>query len=118
LSPNLLTISIQPKEGITLRFSAKVPGPTVKLADVDMDFNYAGFFGQKPSTGYETLLYDCMKGDATLFQRADTVELGWNVVQSIIDVWRALQPPWSSRGSGSGSGPANYASGTWGPKEA
>ncbi|HVY60768.1 MAG TPA: glucose-6-phosphate dehydrogenase, partial [Planctomycetota bacterium] len=108
LSPNLLTISIQPKEGITLRFSAKVPGPAVRLADVDMDFNYAGFFGQKPSTGYETLLYDCMKGDPTLFQRADTVESGWSVVQPVLDVWHALSP----------RNFPNYAPGSWGPKEA
>jgi glucose-6-phosphate 1-dehydrogenase len=73
-----------------------------------MHFDYAERFGATPSTGYETLVYDCMCGDATLFQRADSVEAGWTVVQPVLDVWRAL--------------PArnfpNYAAGTWGPDEA
>jgi glucose-6-phosphate 1-dehydrogenase len=73
-----------------------------------MDFNYAERFGRTPSTGYETLLYDCMCGDATLFQRADSVEDGWAVVEPILDVWKALPPRTFP----------NYASGTWGPKEA
>jgi glucose-6-phosphate 1-dehydrogenase len=108
LSPNLLIIHIQPKEGMSLRFAAKVPGATMKLSDVDMEFKYADFFGQKPSTGYETLLYDCMHGDATLFQRADNIEAGWAVVQPLLDVWKALPP----------RDFPNYAAGSWGPKAA
>jgi glucose-6-phosphate 1-dehydrogenase len=108
LSPNLLVVQIQPKEGISLRFAAKVPGAQVRLKDVDMQFRYADFFGVKPNTGYETLLYDCMVGDATLFMRADDVEAAWAVVSPILDVWRALTP----------RAFPNYASGTWGPREA
>ncbi|MGC2657481.1 MAG: glucose-6-phosphate dehydrogenase [Bryobacteraceae bacterium] len=108
LSNNLLVLHIQPDEGISLTFGAKIPGPLVRLGAVNMDFHYQDYFGTEQSTGYERLLYDCMLGDATLFQRADMVEAGWSVIQPIIDVWRAL--------------PArnfpNYAAGTWGPKEA
>lgn len=108
LTPNLLVLRIQPDETISLRFSAKVPGPLVRLDNVDMQFNYQDRFGAALSTGYERLLYDCMLGDATLFQRADMVEAGWRVITPIIDVWKAL-PPRSF---------PNYAAGTWGPKEA
>jgi glucose-6-phosphate 1-dehydrogenase len=108
LTPNFLVLRIQPNEGISLQFGAKVPGPSVRMGAVEMDFEYADYFGTQPSTGYETLLYDCMIGDATLFQRADNVELGWSVVTPILDVWKAL-PPRSF---------PNYAAGTWGPKEA
>ncbi len=108
LTPNMLVLRIQPDEGISLRFGAKIPGPLVRVGSVDMDFAYVDYFGSEPSTGYERLLYDCMIGDATLFQRADMVEAGWTVVGPILDVWKAL--------------PArtfpNYAAGTWGPKEA
>ena len=73
-----------------------------------MSFEYSKYFGADPYTGYEVLLYDCMIGDATLFQRADMVEAGWRILDPVIDVWRAL--------------PArnfpNYAAGSWGPKEA
>lgn len=108
LTPNRLVLQIQPEEAISLRFGAKVPGPVVRLGAVDMDFRYGDYFGCTPSTGYERLLYDCMCGDATLFQRADMVETGWSVVSPILDVWKAL-PPRSF---------PNYAAGTWGPKEA
>jgi glucose-6-phosphate 1-dehydrogenase len=84
-----------------------VPGPIVSMGAVNMEFRYADYFGASSSTGYERLLYDCMIGDATLFQRTDMVEAGWSVVEPIIDVWRAL-PPRSF---------PNYAGGTWGPKE-
>ncbi len=108
LTPNLLVLRIQPDEGISLRFGAKIPGPLVRLGSVDMDFCYADYFGSTPSTGYERLLYDCMIGDATLFQRADMVEAAWGVVTPILDVWRALPP----------RNFPNYGAGTWGPKEA
>ena len=108
LSPNLLVMKIQPDEGISLRFEGKVPGPVMRLGTVRMHFQYADYFGAQPHTGYETLLYDCMLGDSTLFHRNDMVEAGWCVVQPILDVWKAL-PPRSF---------PNYAAGTWGPKEA
>ncbi|MGE5234755.1 MAG: glucose-6-phosphate dehydrogenase [Acidobacteriota bacterium] len=108
LTPNQLVLRIQPDEGISLRFGAKIPGPTVRIGSVDMSFAYADYFGSTPTTGYETLLYDAMKGDATLFQRADGVERGWSVVTPILDVWRAL-PPRSF---------PNYGAGSWGPEEA
>jgi glucose-6-phosphate 1-dehydrogenase len=108
LTPNLLVLRIQPDEGISLRFGAKVPGPLVRLGAVNMDFCYADYFGSTPSTGYERLLYDSMTGDATLFQRADMVEASWGVVAPILDVWKALPP----------RDFPDYAAGTWGPKEA
>jgi len=108
LMPNQLILHIQPEEGISLRFAAKVPGPNMRLGAVDMNFEYQDYFGSQPSTGYERLLYDCMIGDATLFQRADMVEAGWCVVSPVLDVWKAL-PPRSF---------PNYAAGSWGPKDA
>ncbi len=92
LPRNFLVIRIQPEESIALRFGAKVPGPTLRIDGVDMDFCYEDFFGSRPSTGYETLLYDAMNGDATLFQRADQVETAWRVLTPILDVWQALEP--------------------------
>jgi glucose-6-phosphate 1-dehydrogenase len=108
LNPNLLVLRIQPDEGISLRFEGKVPGPVVRLGTVKMDFQYADYFGSQPHTGYETLLYDCMLGDSTLFHRSDMVEAGWCAVTPILDVWKALAPR---------SFP-NYTADTWGPKEA
>jgi len=108
LRTNRLVIHIQPDEGISLRFGAKIPGPIMRLGAVEMDFDYVDYFGEHPSTGYERLLYDCMIGDATLFQRADMVEAGWSVIAPIQDLWKAL-PPRSF---------PNYAAGSWGPKEA
>jgi glucose-6-phosphate 1-dehydrogenase len=87
LTPNDMRILIQPEEGVTLRFSAKVPGPSVRMEGVAMKFNYQEHFHAAPSTGYETLIYDCMMGDPTLFQRADNIEAGWRVVQPILDAW-------------------------------
>jgi glucose-6-phosphate 1-dehydrogenase len=108
LNPNLLVLHIQPDEGISLRFGAKQPGPIVHVGAVDMDFRYSDYFGTEPSTGYERLLYDCMIGDATLFQRADMVEAGWSAVQPVLDVWSALPP----------RNFPNYKAGMMGPKEA
>lgn len=108
LQSNQLVIQIQPEEGISLSFGAKVPGPVLRLGTVDMSFQYSKYFGADRYTGYEVLIYDCMMGDATLFQRADMVEAGWRVVDPVLDVWKAL-PPRSF---------PNYAAGTWGPKEA
>lgn len=105
---NHLVLHIQPDEGISLSFGAKVPGTTMQLGTVDMDFQYEDYFGSTPTTGYERLLYDCMMGDATLFQRADMVEAAWSVVTPILDVWKALRP----------RNFPNYSAGTWGPEEA
>ncbi len=108
LTPNMLVIRIQPDEGISLSFGAKVPGPHVQVGNVDMDFQYSKYFGDAPSTGYETLLHDVMAGDATLFQRSDNVELGWSVVDPILKVWDSL-----------GSHAIHpYDAGSWGPAEA
>ncbi len=108
LTPNELVVNVQPDEGIQLHFNAKVPGATMKIGGVDMDFSYAEHFGRAPATGYERLLYDAMLGDQTLFQRADMVEIGWSVVTPVLDVWQAL--------------PArdfpNSPAGSFGPKEA
>jgi glucose-6-phosphate 1-dehydrogenase len=104
---NQLVIQIQPVEGISLSFGAKIPGPILHVGSVEMSFEYSKYFGADAYTGYEVLLYDCMIGDATLFQRADMVEAGWNVVDPVLDVWKALPPRRFP----------NYASGTWGPKE-
>jgi glucose-6-phosphate 1-dehydrogenase len=87
MHPNWMILRIQPDEGIALEFAAKRPGPAVTLDTVSMDFAYKTYFKLEPDTGYETLIYDCMIGDATLFQRADTVEAGWQAVQPILDAW-------------------------------
>jgi glucose-6-phosphate 1-dehydrogenase len=108
LQTNRLVIQIQPDEGMALTFGAKIPGPLLRLGSVEMSFEYSKYFGTEPNTGYEVLLYDCMIGDATLFQRSDMVEAGWRILDPVLDVWKAL--------------PArnfpNYGAGTWGPKEA
>jgi glucose-6-phosphate 1-dehydrogenase len=88
LAQNLLVLRIQPDEGAALQFNAKVPGPSIRTSGVRMDFQYRDYFDAAPSTGYETLIYDCMTGDATLFRRADEIESGWRVVQPILDAWR------------------------------
>jgi len=108
LHTNTLVIRIQPVEGISLSFGAKIPGAILRVGSVDMSFEYSKYFGADAHTGYEVLLYDCMIGDATLFQRADMVEAGWKVVDPILDVWTALPPRKFP----------NYAAGTWGPKDA
>ena len=108
LSANQLVMHIQPDEGISLRFSAKVPGAVMNVGSVNMNMKYEEYFGAAPWIGYETLLLDCMIGDPTLFQRADMVEAGWRVVAPLLDVWNALPPREFP----------NYAAGTWGPKDA
>ena len=108
LHTNTLVMQIQPVEGISLSFGAKIPGAVLRVGSVDMSFEYSRYFGTAAHTGYEVLLYDCMIGDATLFQRADMVEAGWSVVDPILDVWTALPPRKFP----------NYAAGTWGPKDA
>jgi glucose-6-phosphate 1-dehydrogenase len=107
-APNWLLLRIQPDEGIALEFGAKIPGPVVKLGDVRMDFKYEDYFGAAPRTGYETLIYDIMLGDATLFQRADNVEAGWSVVQPLLNYWLGHHPECFP----------NYAAGSEGPPNA
>jgi glucose-6-phosphate 1-dehydrogenase len=106
LTPNDLILDIQPEEGVRLRFGAKIPGPTVHMGGVEMKFDYQDYFSASPSTGYETLIYDCMIGDATLFKRADTIETAWRIVQPVLDAWasdRIAELPMYPAGS---SGPA------------
>ena len=88
LSQNYLVISVEPTEGITLQFNTKVPGPTITIDGVEMKFRYKDYFKAEPSTGYETLIYDCMIGDNILFQRAESVEAGWQAVQPFLDAWK------------------------------
>jgi glucose-6-phosphate 1-dehydrogenase len=107
LHTNTLVIQIQPVEGISLSFGAKIPGPVLRVGSVDMSFEYSKYFGADAYTGYEVLLYDCMIGDATLFQRADMVEAGWTVIDPVLDVWKAVPPRKFP----------NYPSGSWGPPE-
>ena len=107
LKTNQLVIQIQPEEGMMLTFGAKIPGSTVRVGSVNMSCEYAKYFKSEPKTGYEVLLYDCMIGDPTLFQRADMVEAGWSVVDPVLDVWRAVSPRKFP----------NYPAGSWGPKE-
>jgi glucose-6-phosphate 1-dehydrogenase len=84
---NVLVLQIQPHEGISLLFEAKRPGPDVVLDEVRMDFRYADWFKAKPATGYETLIYDCLIGDQTLFKRADEIEYAWRAVMPFLDAW-------------------------------
>ncbi|WP_083931633.1 glucose-6-phosphate dehydrogenase [Methyloferula stellata] len=106
LRPNWLVLRIAPDEGISLEFEVKRPGPIVDLAAVKMDFRYDDWFAKEPNVGYETLLYDVMIGDPTLFMRADMVEQTWRIVQPVLDSWaedRAAETPIYQAGS---SGPS------------
>jgi len=106
--PSRIVMSIQPDEGIVLRFQAKLPGPKLLLRPVDMRFNYQESFATPSPEAYETLLWDVMNNDATLFMRADQVEAAWRLLMPVLDVWKEIPP----------SDFPNYASGTWGPDAA
>jgi len=108
LSENFLVIGVQPDESIGLEFNAKVPGPSIVIGGVSMTFNYRDYFDTPPATGYETLIYDCMIGDAILYPRTDGIEAGWRAVQPFIDAWRES----STRNL------ATYRAGSDGPAEA
>jgi glucose-6-phosphate 1-dehydrogenase len=108
MTKNFLVLRLQPEEEIKLEFEAKIPGPSVRMAPVSMHFDYKDFFGAKPSTGYETLIFDVMLGDATLFNRADNVEACWKVVQPVLDNW----------GKEKATDFPNYTAGSTGPKAA
>jgi len=105
--PSRLTMSIQPGEGIVLRFQAKYPGQKMHLRSVEMKFNYRDTFAARSPEAYETLLWDVMKNDATLFMRADQVEAAWQLLTPVLKAW-AVAPP---------SDFPNYAAGTWGPED-
>lgn len=108
LTPNRLTMRIQPDEGISLKIGAKVPGASQELATVDMSFSYNTAFGIQSPEAYERLIADCILGDSTLFIRRDEIEASWRIIDSITKVWQTL--------------PADtvypYSAGSWGPKEA
>ena len=108
IEPNTLSVRIQPNEGIALKFCAKLPGPAMQIRPVQMEFRYGESFGTVPPTAYETLLHDCMLGDPTLFNRDDSVELSWALMDPILNRWQE---------SGA-EGLALYEAGTWGPAEA
>lgn len=104
---NALVINIQPDEGISLRFGAKVPGPEIQIQAVKMDFRYGTAFGGPPPEAYERLLLDALAGDATLFTRGDEVEASWRIVTPILEAWESSKEP-----------PFRYPAGSWGPPEA
>jgi glucose-6-phosphate 1-dehydrogenase len=108
LPANILTLRIQPDEGLSVSFSAKRPGTDIEIDGVAMDFAYGDYFEPVATVGYETLIYDCLIGDPTLFQRADTVEVTWRAVQGLIDSW-AGDPATDF---------PNYAAGSAGPAAA
>ena len=108
-SPNVLTMRIQPNEGISLKFEAKTPGPDLRTRTVNMDFSYGSSFGMATADAYHRLLLDCMLGDQTLFTRADEVEAAWNIVMPLINAWESPSDP---------SKMPQYEAGTWQPTEA
>ena len=91
LQPNLIAMRIQPDEGISLRFGAKVPSPNMEVCPVNMNFSYADAFGKSSANGYERLLLDAMLGDATLFAHRDGVEATWSLLTPILDQWARHQ---------------------------
>ncbi|OKH18875.1 glucose-6-phosphate dehydrogenase [[Limnothrix rosea] IAM M-220] len=108
-NPNVLTLRIQPNEGISMRFEAKMPGADIRTRSVDMDFSYGSSFGMATQDAYTRLLLDCMVGDQTLFTRADEVEEAWRVVTPALAAWDAPSDP---------SNVPQYEAGTWEPTEA
>jgi glucose-6-phosphate 1-dehydrogenase len=109
IEPNVLTIRIQPDEGISLKLGAKAPGPQMHIRQIQMDFSFGEAFGEFPGTAYETLLLDAMHGDPTLFNRNDAVELSWKILEPVLETWHATRSVTSF---------PNYAAGTWGPADA
>jgi glucose-6-phosphate 1-dehydrogenase len=108
LEPTVLTLRVQPEEGLSMRIASKLPGPKVRIYPVKMEFNYSTSFGGTSPEAYERLMLDVMAGDATLFMRRDAVEAAWKFVMPILEVWereRVLNLP-------------EYQCGTWGPNEA
>jgi glucose-6-phosphate 1-dehydrogenase len=108
VEPNLLTLRIQPDEGIALTFGAKLPGPEITIRSVTMDFRYGAAFGAEPPEAYERLLLDAIQGDATLYARGDWVDVAWQLLTPVLDWWGS----WKA-----GTIPL-YEAGSWGPPEA
>jgi glucose-6-phosphate 1-dehydrogenase len=108
VAPNLLIINVQPDEGISVRFGAKLPGTRMQLAPVMMSFRYGTAFGGNVPEAYETLLLDAMLGDGTLFARHDFVEAAWALITPVLDAWRKE----------AATAIPTYEAGEWGPKEA
>jgi len=109
IEPNLLSVRIQPDEGISLKFNAKIPDTRMKISPVAMDFRYRdAFHVETPPTAYETLLLDCMLGDPMLFTRDDFVDLAWELITPVLDRWK----------QDGRKGLYFYEAGTWGPPEA
>ena len=106
LGQNALVLRIQPDEGITMRFGAKVPGTSMEIRDVNMDFAYGGSFTESSPEAYERLILDVLLGDPPLFPQHTEVELGWKILDPVIDYW-------ATHGK-----PEQYASGGWGPQSA
>ena len=104
---NRLVLNIQPDEGISVSFGAKRPGPEMSIGNVTMNFSYREGFGDGARSAYATLISDCVRGDATLFDRGDSVEAAWSLVDPILDVWSAAKT----------AGVPQYAAGSWGPRE-
>jgi glucose-6-phosphate 1-dehydrogenase len=104
---NRLILNIQPDEGISFSFGAKRPGTDMGIGHVSMDFSYREAFGDGARSAYATLLGDCVRGDATLFDRADSVEAAWALVDPILDVWSAAKT----------ASVPQYPAGSWGPRE-
>src|ERR1051325_7310282 len=104
---NRLILNIQPDEGISVSFGAKRPGTEMSIGNVTMNFSYREGFGDSSRSAYATLVNDCLRGDATLFDRGDSVEAAWALVDPILDVWSAAKTATVPK----------YASGSWGPKE-
>jgi glucose-6-phosphate 1-dehydrogenase len=107
LKANVLVMRIQPNEGITLRFGAKLPGQAMRIRWVNMDFRYASSFGTEPPEAYERLLLDCMLGDSTLYARRDMTERGWEIVTPLLETWKQPAKDFP-----------NYAAGSSGPEQA
>ena len=108
VAPNLLVINVQPDEGISLRFEAKLPGTRMQLSPVMMTFRYHDTFGGEVPEAYETLLLDALLGDSTLFARHDFVETSWGLITPIHEAWRDEAP----------AAIPEYEAGEWGPREA
>jgi glucose-6-phosphate 1-dehydrogenase len=106
VEPNVISMRIQPDDGISLKFAAKVPGPNMAMTTVDMDFSYADAFGPSSNNGYERLLLDAMLGDGTLFAHRDGVEATWTLMTPVLEAW--AKTPVADF--------PNYPAGTWGPE--
>lgn len=120
LDPNELVLRIQPDEGIQLRFGAKVPGPTIRIQDVDMDFSYGSFGDERPEA-YERLLLEAALGDTTLFTRRDEVEAAWALMTPVLEAWGRVDTAEGMSGGSVGNRQVAlcpYAAGSWGPAEA